>query len=105
MAGTFILISALMMPVYAIAHASYFTLRSGGSTVVTFLYDSLFTWGLLIPLTWALVHWTQMPIVPLYLLTQSTNFVKFFVGILLVRSGVWQKNIVAPGALEAAGGA
>lgn len=49
-----------------------------------------------------LVHWTGLPIVPLYLLSQATNLVKFAAGLILVRSGVWQKNIVSPGAPQAA---
>lgn len=95
MASAFILISALMMPFHAVSHASYFTLRSGGSTFITFLFDSAYTWLLLIPFTKALVHWTGLPIVPLFLLSQATNLIKFLAGILLVRSGIWQKNIVA----------
>lgn len=95
MAGIFIIISAVLMPIHAVTHGSYFTLRSGGSTIITFLFDSAFTWLLLLPLTQALVHWTALPIVPLYLVTQSANLVKFAAGILLVRAGVWQKNIVA----------
>ncbi len=95
MAGTFILISAVLMPFHAISHASYFTLRAGGSSLLTFIFDSAYTWLLLIPPTMALIYWTKMPIIPLYLLTQGTNIIKSFAGILLVKSGVWQKNIVA----------
>ncbi|NLM85116.1 MAG: MATE family efflux transporter [Clostridiales bacterium] len=94
MAAFFILVSAIMMPIHAVTHSSYFTLRSGGSSLITFLFDSAFTWLLLIPVTQALVHWTSLPIKPLYALTQGTNLVKFIVGVLLVKSGVWQRNIV-----------
>ncbi|NLE19343.1 MAG: MATE family efflux transporter [Clostridiales bacterium] len=97
LASRFILISAVLMPFHAVSHASYFTLRSGGSTVLTFLFDSAFTWLLLIPATWALVHWTDLAILPVYLLSQSLNVVKTAIGIALVRSGVWRRNIVAAG--------
>jgi len=95
MASTFILIGALLMPIHAISHSSFFTLRSGGSSLITFLFDSVFTWGLLIPTTLVLAHWTDMPIVPLYLVTQATNIVKTVAGVLLVRGGAWQRNIVS----------
>lgn len=95
MAGVLILIQAFLMPFHAVSHASYFTLRAGGSSLMTFLFDSAYTWLLLIPLALALVHWTQMPIIPLYILTQGTNVLKSLVGVLLVKSGVWQKNIVS----------
>jgi len=102
MASWFILISALLMPFHSISHASFFTLRSGGSSLITFLFDSVFTWGLLIPVTLMLVHWTGLPIFTLYLLTQATNIVKAVAGVLLVRGGAWQRNIVAPTALPGA---
>ncbi|MGI6233803.1 MAG: MATE family efflux transporter [Christensenellales bacterium] len=94
MAVLFILISAALMPFHAIAHSSYFTLRSGGSTLITFLFDSAFTWVLLIPFTRALAFMTDIPIVPLYLLSQATVIIKCLIGLLLMYSGRWQKNIV-----------
>ena len=39
LATSFIAVSAIIMPFCAFSHASYFTLRSGGKTVVTFLGD------------------------------------------------------------------
>ena len=49
LAKIFIIISALVMPLCAFSHCAYFTLRSGGKTVVTFLFDSVYTWVLIIP--------------------------------------------------------
>ena len=42
LATGFIRIGAGCMPIYAFMHASYFTLRSGGKTFITFLFDSVF---------------------------------------------------------------
>ena len=94
MAAIFILISAALMPFHATAHSAYFTLRSGGSTFITFLFDSAFTWVILIPFTRALAFMTDMPIVSLYLLSQATVIIKTVIGLLLVYSGRWQRNIV-----------
>ena len=49
LATGFIRISAVCMPLYAFMHASYFTLRTGGKTMITFLFDSVFLWGVSIP--------------------------------------------------------
>ncbi|HSK69161.1 MAG TPA: MATE family efflux transporter [Candidatus Limnocylindria bacterium] len=95
LAARFILISSLMMPVFAIQHCCYFVLRSGGSTIVTFLYDSAFTWVILIPVTYALAHFTAVPIVALFALSQATNLLKAASGLLLVRTGIWQRNLTA----------
>jgi len=48
------------MPFCAFSHASYFTLRSGGKTVVTFLFDSVFTWVIVVPAAYLLAHFTGL---------------------------------------------
>ena len=95
LATCFILTSACMMPINSIAHCSYFTLRSGGSTVLTFLFDSVFSWCIHIPFALFLVHRTGLDILFLYPLCQSVEVIKSVIGILLVKKGIWLKNIVA----------
>ncbi|NLX83611.1 MAG: MATE family efflux transporter [Clostridiales bacterium] len=94
LAAAFILITAGLMPFHSLAHSAYFTLRSGGSTFITFLFDSAFTWIFLIPFTRALATMTQLPIVSLFLLSQASVILKCVIGLILVYSGRWQKNIV-----------
>lgn len=87
-------IAAGCMPVYAFIHASYFTLRSGGKTVVTFLFDSVFLWCVSIPAAYILSHFTALPIIPLYLGCQLLDLIKCVIGFILVKKGVWLHNIV-----------
>ena len=94
MAADFIRIAALCMPLAAFMHASYFTLRSGGKTVVTFLFDSVFLWCVSIPLAYVLSRFTGMPIVPLYLCCQLVDIIKCIIGFILVKKGVWINNLV-----------
>ena len=42
LAKYFIMVTAFFMPQNAFLHATYFTLRSGGKTIITFLFDSVF---------------------------------------------------------------
>lgn len=100
MATQMIYVVAIMMPVYAFGHCCYFTLRSGGRTFITFLFDSVFTWLVSIPAAYVLAHWTQLPIAPLYFFVQSFEIVKDLIGFVLIKKGVWIHNIVAPVALE-----
>ncbi len=93
LATTFILISAMMMPFHAYTNAAYFTLRSGGKTMVTFLFDSCFVWTVCIPLAWCLAHLTSIPIVPLYLICQTTEIIKCFLGGYMLKKGTWIQNI------------
>jgi len=82
------------MPIYAFVHASYFTLRSGGKTIVTFLFDSVFLWGISIPLAFVLSRFTGVPMAPLYLCCQLVDLIKCAIGFVLVKKGVWLHNIV-----------
>lgn len=95
LATWFLRIAAGCMPIAAFMHASYFTLRSGGKTIVTFLFDSVFLWCVSMPLAYVLSRYTTMPIVPLYLACQLIDILKCILGFILVKKGVWLQNIVA----------
>ncbi len=95
LATSFLQIAAACMPIAAFMHASYFTLRSGGKTIVTFLFDSVFMWCASIPLAFTLSRYTNLPIVPLYLFCQLIDIIKCVIGFILVKKGVWIQNIVS----------
>ena len=95
LATWFLRIAAACMPIAAFMHASYFTLRSGGKTVITFLFDSVFMWVVSIPLAYVLSRFTDMPIIPLYLACQLIDILKCILGFVLLKKGVWLHNIVA----------
>lgn len=95
-----ICVVAVMMPAYSFSHCCYFTLRSGGKTIITFLFDSVFTWCVNVPAAWLLAYKTGLEIVPLYFGVQALEMVKVVVGFVLVKKGVWIHNIVAPVAAE-----
>ena len=95
-----ICVVAVMMPAYSFSHCCYFTLRSGGKTIITFLFDSVFTWCVNVPAAWLLAYKTGLGIVPLYFGVQALEMVKVVVGYVLVKKGVWIHNIVAPVAAE-----
>uniref|UniRef100_UPI0040561229 MATE family efflux transporter n=1 Tax=Acetatifactor sp. TaxID=1872090 RepID=UPI0040561229 len=100
LAAWFLRVSAACMPLAAFMHASYFTLRSGGKTVVTFLFDSVYMWCASIPLAFFLSRYTEMPIIPLFLCVQLIDIIKCIIGFILVKKGVWLQNIVSDGKVE-----
>lgn len=93
LAAQLILVSAVMMPFNSYTNASYFTLRSGGQTLVTFLFDSCFVWVCCVPLAFILSRFTQIPILPLYMICQGTDLLKSLVGYIMVRRGKWIQNL------------
>ena len=94
LATSFIAVSAIIMPFCSFSHASYFTLRSGGKTLVTFLFDSVFTWIIVVPIAFLLAHYTGLGIVSVYFLVQATELIKVVIGYCMVRSNVWVVKIV-----------
>ncbi len=93
LATTLICISAVMMPFNAYTHAAYFTMRSGGQTFITFLFDSCYVWVLCVPLAWCLTRFTGLSIIPVYILCQSADFLKCAIGAFLLKKGVWIRNL------------
>ena len=94
LATKLICIMAIIMPFHAYAHATYFTLRSGGQTMVTFLFDSCFVWVCSVPLAFCLSRFTGLPIVPLFAVCQSCELLKCLLGAYMLRKGTWIQNLV-----------
>ena len=94
LAASFMRIAAICMPMHGFIHASYFTLRSGGKTFITFLFDSAYMWCINIPVAYLLSRFTGMDIVPLYFLCQMTDMIKCVIGFILIKKGIWLNNLV-----------
>ena len=94
LASNFILIAAVMMPFCAYTHASYFIMRSGGNTVITVIFDSVYTWVLVVPLAYYLSRYTGLSVSWMLGIVRGMEVVKCLLGFLFVRSGSWVKNIV-----------
>lgn len=99
LAAAFLFISACSMPFHAFTHACYFTLRSGGQTKITMLFDSGYVWLVCIPVAFVLSRFTSIAIVPMFLICTALEIVKCIAGYLFVKSGKWIRTIV-PGAVS-----
>ena len=88
-------ITALIMPFEALTHSSYFTLRSGGKMLITFIFDCGFAWFGTVFIAYTLSNFTQAPFILIFIAVQSVSAIKAMTGVLLVRKGGWIKRIVA----------
>ena len=95
LAAKMLLIVACTMPIFAYAHAVYFTLRSGGKTLLTFIFDCGFTWGVTIPFAFISANFTSMSIITLYLCVQLLDLTKCIVGYILIKKGVWINRLIS----------
>lgn len=94
LATELIRMAALCMPLYGFSNCEYFTLRSGGKTFITFLFDSCFTWVVSVPMAYCLSRFTGLNIVVIYLFVNGMDIIKCAIGFVLVKKGVWVRNIV-----------
>jgi putative MATE family efflux protein len=95
LATSFIRVNAVFMPQNAFLHAAYFTMRSGGRTVVTFLFDSVFVWCVSVPIAYVLSRFTGLHVLYILIMVQIGDWIKCVIGFVLVKKGVWMQNIVA----------
>ena len=95
LAKWFMLLCAAAMPIDAFAHASYFTLRSGGKIMVTLIFDSFFVWAVSVPFAFIISRYTDLPIIPFFALSQAINIIKCVLGYIYVKKGSWIKNLVS----------
>ena len=93
LATRLICVNALIMPFISYTNATYFTLRSGGQTMVTFLFDSCFVWAVCVPLAFCLSRFTDIPIVPLFAICQAADLIKCAIGAFMLRQGKWIQNL------------
>lgn len=91
----FIIITALFFPLQGMLNALYFTLRSGGQTFITFLFDSVYSWAVTVSLAYILCTFTSIPVLGIYAIVQSADIIKFAIGYILIKKGIWISNIVS----------
>jgi Na+-driven multidrug efflux pump len=89
-----LIIAGLSLPLHSFAHVAYFTIRSGGRTIITFFFDALYTWLVTVVLAFLLTRFTDMPIVQVYFCVQFIDILKVIIGLLMLRSDFWARNVV-----------
>jgi len=88
-------VAGLSLPIHSFAHVCYFTIRSGGKTVITFLFDAVYTWAVTVLLAFLLTRYTGMAIVQVYFCVQFVDLIKLVIGLLMLRSDFWAQNVVS----------
>ena len=84
-----LIIAGLSLPLHSFAHVTYFTIRSGGRTMITFLFDAV-----TVPLAFCLTRFTAMSIVEIYFCVQFIDVIKLVIGLIMLRSDFWAQNVV-----------
>lgn len=94
LATNFLLVQSVLFPIHAFNHSTYFTLRAGGLTMVTFIFDSIFASLVSFPLAYFISRFTTLPVVLMYMIVGSADLIKSFIGFSFLRAGKWARTIV-----------
>ncbi len=94
LARDFLRVTAVLLPLFGLCHSLYFTIRAGGKTFITFLFDSGFLIVIGVPLAFVLARYTSLGIVTIYAICEGTALIKVIIGFAISASGVWMQNIV-----------
>ena len=89
----FIIISSAAMPLQAYIFPVYFTLRSGGKTLITLAFDCGANWLISIPIAFILSRFTGAPILLIFSLCHGVDIIKSLFGWYLIRKGTWIQNL------------
>ncbi len=93
LAASLLRVVALVLVPQAFNNAAYFTLRAGGKTFITFIFDSMFVWCVSLPAAFYTAHFTGLDIISMYIAVESLTLIKTLLGLVLVRKGTWLSNI------------
>ena len=93
LAKQFLLVQAIFTPQIALLHTTYFTLRSGGKTIITFIFDSMFVWVVSVPLAFFLSRYTALYAVAIFALVNLSEISKAIFGLILVKKNTWMNNL------------
>ncbi len=94
LAAYFIRVCACFSPFVAFTNASYFTLRSGGKTLITSVFDSGTLWVFYVPVAFGLFYLFHLPIRTVFPIVQAIELLKVSVAFVLVKKKVWVKTII-----------
>ncbi|MGI6254352.1 MAG: MATE family efflux transporter [Acutalibacter sp.] len=89
-----LMVSGCFLPLTSYVHGTYFTIRSGGKTFITFLFDCVFTWVVCLPIAFCLCHFTNLSVVWVFFFVSSADIIKAIIGTIMLISGIWAKNVV-----------
>lgn len=88
-------IAGLSLPIHAVIHVIYFTIRSGGKTFITFLFDSGFTWVVPCVISFVLCRFTSVDVIWIYFAVQFSDLLKLFIGLPMLKSGFWANCLIS----------
>lgn len=92
-AVSFLRIMSGFFIIYILNNTCYCILRAGGDMISTMILDSGHMWGVNLIAVGLAANFTTLPIIPLYIIGQSTDIVKLAIAFYLVRREKWVTSL------------
>jgi Na+-driven multidrug efflux pump len=100
LAKMMLMIDGLVLPIESMVHIIYFTVRSGGKTLITFLFDSVYMWAIVIPTVLVLSRFTDISIYWLFIAGNLAEVLKCIFGFIFLRKINWARRLVSDEGLK-----
>lgn len=96
LAALMLMISGAFLPLDSVVNCSYFTIRSGGRTFITFLFDCVYTWAVCLPIAFVLSRYTALSLPWMFFIVQCANSgLKTIIALAILKKGTWARNVVS----------
>ncbi|MEG1524406.1 MAG: MATE family efflux transporter [Clostridia bacterium] len=95
MSGEMIRVIALLLPIRGFTHLAYYTLRSGGRTMLTLMFDGGYVTLICLPVTYLLATYTDLSAVALFAVSLAAELSKSILAAIWIKKGTWMRNIVS----------
>ncbi len=94
--ATFAIIAcACAAPFNAFCHGSYFTLRSGGRALETFIFDAGYAWLVVVPTAFVVSRFTGWGFEAIYISVLLVEALKCIIGYFMIKREHWARQIVS----------
>ncbi len=95
MSGQMIRVIAYLLPVRGFTHLAYYTMRSGGRTMLTLAFDGGYVTLFCLPIIWLLATFTDLSAVELFAVSLAAELSKSVLAAFWIKKGIWIRNIVS----------
>lgn len=95
MSGQMIRIVAYLLPIRGFTHLAYYTIRSGGRTLLTLAFDGGYVTLICLPVTYLLATFTNLSAVALFGVSLAAELTKSVLAAFWIKKGIWIRNIVS----------
>lgn len=88
-ARNLIYVVCLSSPIAAFFLSCFFTIRAGGKSIYTLMFDSLFLVFIVLPVAFILCRYTSLNIILIYLIVNLFDLVKGCIGLIIIKYVKW----------------